>query len=373
MCRGFFYNLSTRYASPSPEFSGSRAFAAYASRSGWHVLDVKEKDMGTPYQSIHIYHISDTFDKRASGKVDGAYTKHKAALGIRDAGYTFTPTVNSIDAGISVSEFFTNSQRPDRLIVAVNYAPPDNKKGTVDNRRKDFFCAALRNGDVVCGTVNGYEFSYIKPEIDQLFQLTNTNSGKSPFRSLEILPQHTLLFSEPEHRARLTQDGILKRCEDIDAIIRSVPDTTHVHEIDNFWNVKLFPSLVDLALLRDLQGKSIQFSFGQASIEVDASLKKSFLSQLSQPLNRALQNLGIGLPKGGVGIVVPTLFAAPEGTNVVALKSSSKLLGGESNVPIIATIRQRPAETRPAYRPPSEGAAVWLRADSKSLLAASFG
>ena len=302
--------------------------------------------MGTPFTSTHIYHITDTYDKRASGKIDGAYTKHRGAIGIVNAGYTLTPIDNSIDGGITVSEFITNSQRPDRLIIAVNYAPPDNKKGTADNHRRDFFCAELRSGDVVCGTVNGYEFSYIKPEITQLFRLTNTNNG-SQFRSLEVLTQHTLLFSEPEHRSRLIATGILERFEDIDAIIPNVPDTTHVHEIDNFQNVKLIPSIADLAALRQWEWRDVDFGFGEASIEIES------------PNKRARHDYK--------GIVAPTLFAAPEGTNVVALRSSSRRLNFETNVPIIATIRQRPAETDPTYTPPTVGAPVWLRRHDPSL------
>ncbi len=302
--------------------------------------------MGKPFISTHIYHITDTYDKRASGKIDGAYTKHRGTIGMVNAGYTLTPIDNSIDGGITVSEFFTSSQRPDRLIIAVNYAPPDNKKGTTDNHRRDFFCAELRSGDVVCGTVNGYEFSYIKPEIKQLFRLTNTNNG-SQFRSLEVLPQHTLLFSDLEHRNRLIATGILERFDNIDAVIPNVPDTTHVHEIDNFQNVKLIPSIADLIALRQSEGQDVDFGFGDASIEAARANKH---------------------PRHDYhGLVAPTLFAAPEGTNVVALRSSSRRLGFETNVPIIATIRQRPAETNPAYTPPTVGAPVWLRRRDPSL------
>src|ERR1700722_16451304 len=165
--------------------------------------------MSGPYKSTHIYHITDTFDHRARGKIDGAYSKYRGKIGLRDAGYSFIPAVNTIDIGISVSEFILNSQRPDRLILSVNCAPPDKTKGTINNARNDFFCARLKNDVVLCGTSNGYEFSYVRDDIQELYRLTNTNSLGSQFRSLEILPEHALLFSKPEWRCRLKHRGIL--------------------------------------------------------------------------------------------------------------------------------------------------------------------
>ncbi|MFY9287161.1 MAG: hypothetical protein WAO98_01540, partial [Alphaproteobacteria bacterium] len=302
--------------------------------------------MGVPFTSTHIYHITDTFDDRAKGKIDGAYSKHRGVIGLRDAGYTLTPALNTIDIGISVSEFITNTERPDVLVIAVNCAGPDNDKGTDDNVRNDFFCAQLRDNVVVCGTSNGVEFSYVKNRIERLYRLTNTNDRKSQFRSLEILPEHTLLFSDPERRANLIASGILKE-EDVDLIVPSVPSVTHVHEIDNFRNVKLVPSEDDLELLRRLDGKSIDFEFGATSLEVTPR------QAATGAAHKAL--------------VEPTLFRAELGTNVAALRSSSRRLLGsreaevESAIPIIATMRRVPAETPPNYEVPIIGAPVWLK------------
>ena len=310
--------------------------------------------MSEPYTSRHIYHITDTFDTRARGKIDGAYTKYRAQLGLRDTGYSFVPALNTVDIGISVSEFASNTQRPDRLIFAVNCAPPDKKEGTKDNARNDFFGAVV--GDhtdhiIVCGTSNGYEFSYLKPHIKALYRFTNTNSLKSQFRSLEILPQHALLFSNPHHRARLVTSGVLENVENIDDIVPSVPNVTHVYEVDNFSNVKLFPSCGDLALLRDLEGKVIRFSFSDTSVETSA-----------RPIKATIDY---------DGLVASTLFAAPLQTNVVALRSSSRLLGSdESCIPIIATIRPNPAETEPNYDVPSIGRRVILAPSLQNLAAA---
>jgi hypothetical protein len=302
--------------------------------------------MSESYKSVQIVHITDTFDHRARAKIDGAYSLHQGELGIRSNMYSFIPALNSIDAGISASEVITNTQRPKQLIIAINYAPPDADKpqGTVDNARKDFFCAQLKNDVVLCGTTNGYEFSYVKSEIENLYRLTNTNSLKSQFRSLEILPEHTLLFSEPEQRARLITSGILERVENIDDFVPTVPEITHVHEVDNFQNVKLFPSVADLMLLRQHENKKIGFGFGVASVEIGT--REAY-----------------GETKYD-GVVADTLFRAPHGTNVVALRSSSRLIGFEElefRVPIIATIRQRPAETQPSYEAPIVGAPVWFK------------
>lgn len=296
--------------------------------------------MGKPYSSTHIYHITDTTDKRAQAKVDGAYSLHRGRFGVRDAGYTFVPADDTIDIGIGLSEVILNSQRPDKLVVAVNLANADKKDGTVDNVRNDFFAARLRNNVFVTGTSNGHELSYVKDEIVELFRLTTTNSKKSQFRSLEILPEAALAFADPKLRKEWIASGALARETDIDKIVRDAPPQTHVFEVDNFKNVKVVPSQEDLKFIRSIEGQSILFGFSQASVE-----------HASRPL------LGDAEHKA---LVAPTLFAAPTGTNVLALRSSSRRFGEDSTVPIIATIRENPAKTEPSYPVPKVGAPIFL-------------
>jgi hypothetical protein len=305
--------------------------------------------MPKPYTSTQIYHITDTFDYRARGKIAGAYTRNRGRIGLRDAGYEFTPGLDSVDIGISVHEFITHSQRPDRIIAAVNYAPPDKQKktgATKDNVRNDFFCAQLKDGVVVCGTSNGHEFSYVRDRIVDLYRLTNTNSLGSQFRSLEILPEHTMLFSDPKQRARLVASGILQQEDNIDTIIPLPPRYSHVHEIDNFQNVKIYPSLADLELLRRTAGKPILFGFGRASVE--NATRKTRSNAASQAL------------------VTEKFFDAGRGNNIVALHSSSRShprTHGEevvSNIPMIATLRDKPARTSPNYPVPRVSAQVQL-------------
>lgn len=307
--------------------------------------------MTEAYSSTHIYHITDTFEYRSQGRIDAAYSKHRGRLGIAYAGYSFVPAINTIDIGLSVSEFILNAERPDKLILAVNCAPPDKKNGTTNNARNDFFCAQLKNDVVVCGTSNGYEFSYVRQNIDELYRLTTTNSRGSQFRSLEILPEHSLLFSDPTQRARLVNSGTLERVKNIDEIVRQPPTQSLVHEVDSFRNVKFIPSAKDADTLRAVLGAVIRFDFGDASVEVGARKTRQL------PQHEAL--------------VTSSFFEAPTGTTILTLRSSSSILGGhDSNVPMIATLRECPIETGPNYPVPKVGAPVWLSSRTLGRMAA---
>lgn len=284
----------------------------------------KANKLGTAY-----FQITDTTDKAAEARIFSAVVSHMSAHDLVPT-FMLYPAYNSIAMGVEVSELVTNSQRPERLIIAVNYAPPDKKGGTKDNIRNDFFCAVLVDGTIVCGTSNGFEFSYIKPKIKEFYRLMNTNHLLSQFRSLEVLPQHAILFSLPEERKRLIKEKKLKRVKNIDKIIPFVPDVTHVMEVDNFGNVKIILSESDKALLKRKAEKRqpIYFAFGKASLEIGK--------------NR------IKFRKSHEAVAADSFFALPMGTNVLAARSSSVLVDGE-DVPVIASLRARPGETRPGY------------------------
>jgi hypothetical protein len=292
------------------------------------------------------YQITDTTDQNAKNKIHGAVVRHMSALRMVP-NFSLIPAYNSQTIGTTISELVTNTERPKRMIIAGNFAPPDNKAGTKDNARNDFFCAELGDGIVVCGTCNGTEFSYIKPMIKKFYRLTNTNHLKSQFRSLQVLPKHAILFSNLRERKKLIRDGKLELIEDVDSFIPSVPKPKHVMEVDNFGNVKLCLSPEDRKLVEELAAKkaSVYFAFGKAAIEAT----------------------GIGV-KAEVGpyyeaTAADTLFAAPWNTNVLGARSSSTLVDGQ-NVPVVATIRPRPGETRPVFDAdlPPVGAEVFLTA-----------
>jgi hypothetical protein len=288
--------------------------------------------------------ITDTTDSDAEDKIRAAVIEHSGKLN-RVGHFSLRPAYNSIAVGAAASETVTNSQRPKRLVVGVNYAPPDRPEGTHNNVRNDFFCAKLGGKTFVCGTSNGFEFSYLKPRIKKLWRLTKTNHLGSQFRSLEVLPEHAILFSNREKRDLLITQGHLERVRNVDDIVHSVPDVTHVFEVDNFGNVKLFISKDDRALLesRIEKKEKIWFAFSKTAIEVGKDSRD------------------VKFGKYYEAAAAPTLFAAPLGTNVIGGRSSSTLVEGES-VPVIATIRARPGETRPKYQKdlPKVGAIVSL-------------
>lgn len=298
--------------------------------------------MTQPYTSTHIVHVTDTTDRNAYLKIRGAYSKHAGAFGLRDSFVDVVPAKNTLDIGVVASEQVHNTERPDRLLIAHNCAPAEKEDGTVNNHRSDFYYADLGDGIFTGGTINGLELAYVKGRIKALFQDVTTNALGSQFRSLQVLPKRLIQFATREEREKLIADGTFKRIENIDDHIAGVPDTTHVIEVDEpFNNVKLWLSQGDRITLPQFQQQpGVQFRFGEHSIEyADAR-------PCSKDAFRA--------------VVSPTLFAAPLGTNVIALNSSSRVLGDQS-VPMIATIRKRPAETAPRYDVPQVGLPVFLQ------------
>ncbi|MFA5041411.1 MAG: hypothetical protein WC464_07245 [Bdellovibrionales bacterium] len=273
--------------------------------------------------------VTDTTDDAARAKIHSAVVRHMSAQNMAP-NFMLYPALHSAAAGAEVSELVMNGQRPEKLIVAVNNAPPDSEKGTKDNVRNDFFCADLGKDCYVCGTNNRLEFSYVRPLIKKFYRLTNTNHKQSQFRSLEVLPEHAVLFSIPEERDRLIDEGKLERVKNIRTAIPPVPDVTHVFEVDNFGNVKLYVSKAGRALLKKCakSQEPLYFAFSSASIENTACFV--------QYENFDKAN------------VTEAFFDPPLDTNVIALRSSSTLAGGV-NVPVLAHVRSDPGRTAPRY------------------------
>ncbi len=289
--------------------------------------------------SAHIAHICDTTDAPARAKLTSAYAHHSPHAGITPSFFSIVPALTSVEVGINACELITNTQRPDRLVLAGNCAPPDRPQGTKDNIRNDFFCAVIANGITYCGTNNGYEFSYVKPLIKSFYRLTNTNHLHSQFRSLEVLPRHALLFNDPEKRNDLITKGYLDPVEDFNSAIPDVPDITHVFQVDNFKNVKLYLSQEDRRsfLERRPPEGALYFTFKRAAFQA---------------------------------AVTKTFFEVPLGSNVFSSTSSSTLADGRA-VPMIATIRKSPATTMPAFGRvlPRVGEEVLLTSRKPSLRA----
>lgn len=305
--------------------------------------------MAAPYQATQIVQITDTTDRNAQLKIQGAYTLHKGRNGVH-GDVLVVPATDTLDIGAAVSELVTNKERPDCLIIAVNSAPPDKKDGTKENARRGFYFADLGNGTTIGGTSNGLEFSYIRPLVTDLYELTTTNSKGSQFRSLEILPEASLQFANPAKRAELIANGTLKKVNP-DSVIPPVPQQTHVIEVDNFRNAKLWVTAADHKRLAAAAAnkEDVRVTFAEYSVELLAA------KLVEKPVALDQQN---GLTPFGAK-ATPTLFEAPLGTNLIALRSSSQRVDG-GDVPIIATIREHPAKTEPNYPVPRVGAAVTL-------------
>jgi hypothetical protein len=295
--------------------------------------------MSNAYTSTHIVQVTDTTDRNAYLKIRSAFARHAGAIGLKDAFVDVVPAHNTLDIGVTASELVHNSQRPDRLLLALNCAPAEKENGTHNNARSNFFFAELADNTYAGGTLNGLELSYVKGHVKSLFELATTNRLGSQFRSLEVLPEHLVRFSDPQARETLVKAGDLVRVADIDAYVPDVPDVTHVIETDNFRNVKLYLSSSDRELLE--KAPNVLFAFGGDTIE----FSKPADIQPQAPYE---------------AIVSRKLFDAGLNKNVLARESSSRVFGGAS-VPMIATIRKRPAETPPAFATPAVGQPVFLR------------
>ncbi|HCM83283.1 MAG TPA: hypothetical protein DIS76_01790 [Rhodospirillaceae bacterium] len=312
-----------------------------ASTLGNYAQDLLKGTSVIPYTSVGITQITDTADTNARRKVLGAYTKWCGLTGLRDAQVAVDPGLSTIKIGFAASELIHGAERPDRVLVGVNCSGPDKDKehvGAENNHRKDFYVALLESGDIVCGSVNGHEFSYIKPDIRELYRLTTTNSRDSQFRSYEELPKGLLLFANEETRQRGIELNVFERVENIDDIITSPPDVPHVVEVDNFQNPKICTTPEYLDFLRGQEGRNVQIAFGRQSLELGFDPKEDF---------------GAEFPAQ----VTASFFEAPVGTNILTTRSSSTLTRGQA-VPMLATLRANPALTDPAYPVPQVGAPV---------------
>ncbi len=296
--------------------------------------------MTSIYQSTHVVQITDTTDRNAYLKIRSAYARHAGAYGVRDALFDIVPARNTLDIGVVASELVHNTERPDRLLLALNCAPAEKEEGTTNNHRKDFFYADLGDGIFTGGTLGGLELSYLKPRIKALFQDVTTNELNSQFRSLQILPNRIIRFADDAQRAELVKTGAFKPIANIDDFVPDVPDLTHVIEVDEpFNNVKLWLSNADRRALQTAQ--ATEFRFAEGSIEYPVANDKSASAVFN-------------------ALVRPTLFSVPLNQNGIALSSSSRVLG-DATVPMIATVRKRPAETSPAYDVPRVGQQVLLK------------
>lgn len=308
-----------------------------------------------PYQAIKAIQFTDTADNGALEKVDSAFVLNAGRLGIRDIHFRVVPVYDTRDIGIHASEQINSAQRPEILSVSVNCAGPDKEEGTIKNARNDFFFAVLPDSVFVQGTSNGFEFSYVKPLIQEFYRLTTTNNLGTPFRSCEVLPEHALRFLVPQYRQKLIDSGALERVENIDSIVPSVPNKTHVFEVDQpFQNVKLFLSSRNRKRLQKSVGQEVRLYFGAAAAEFARHKTCSARSSANYI----------------TATVTEHLFDGKIGQNVIALNSSSRLTPGLStgeNVPILATMRKNPATTLPKYQVPEFGAIIAIGVETETV------
>jgi hypothetical protein len=149
---------------------------------------------------------------------------------------------------------------------------------------------------------------------------------------------------------------------DIDKIIRPVPDISHVIEIDSFKNVKFLPSRADRRLLDQIN--AAEFGFGLTVAPLAGGLVTGGQpSQLWIPASVEYDaEKRTSISKYFEAEVHPKFFAGEPGKNIIARESSSRIFGNQS-VPMIATIRDLEMLTRtgPNYEIPKLGQPIGLQ------------
>ncbi|MBU6235627.1 MAG: hypothetical protein KGQ41_07260 [Alphaproteobacteria bacterium] len=312
-------------------------------------------------RTIDIVHITDCHDTGAVGgelaaiKVKRRYADRADHHDIATRLIEVAPAeeFNTIDVGAKFSELATSAVNPNRLVLAINAAPPSIPGGTGNNERRNFVLGRLKNGVVFGGTWGGHCLSYVKSEIAELYELLDSNNG-SQFRSLEVLPDALLDFKADKiDTARL-------RLVDVAKEVPNVPRHSHAWTIDNFGNVKLFLNDDDKVRLRSLfEAKAkgtdgrrvapVKFAFGDRSVEFAPAANAQFEPASSQFAAAALAQ---------------KLFCIEIGTNVVSLTSSAKrwnTRGQFTDVEQIATLRGEPHKPL-GYTLPKIGAPVFFGA-----------
>ncbi|MBV8060886.1 MAG: hypothetical protein JO126_01805 [Alphaproteobacteria bacterium] len=258
---------------------------------------------------------------------------------------------STLSIGARTAILVNNPTRTKRLIIAVNAAPNDNENGTQNNHRKNFYCALLKDGTVICGTTAGYEFSYIRDQIAEMYDLTATNELGSQFRNRDILPHYTVKFADPVSRAALLQeknaDGTPKLVRvNVDDVVLKPPEKSHVYAVDSSGNVKLYLSEADKTFIRRAAetGQRVRVEFATASLELVNPLTPGGQHDFHEAFDVAVR---------------PSFFAAKDREIILTTHCSTKRSDGEE-IEQIAQVRTNHATSKPDYPIPTVGAEVRL-------------
>lgn len=319
---------------------------------------------------------TDTADKHAAGQVEDAFIRHLGALGekhqdvgLYTAAVAVRPALDSWEIGSSIAKAFSNPEKPPRLLIEGNFAPPNDPNGTRNNARKNFYYAELDDGTLIGTTLNGYELSFVRDRIKTLYEDVQTNTDpeatteQKSFRSRSILPKVLSHFAVPLEREKLIADGRLV-ARDARALIPELPNKAVVYEVDQpFENVKLVIPTDLRERLKAHIGKRVRVTFTKASAETAlrgaAAVETTWARSFKIPY-RLVKNWVEKQRNTHSFLVTEHLFDAKpsgKGTDVAALHCSSTLPDGQA-VPIISSMRFHPTHTRPNFRVPREGTFV---------------
>ncbi len=152
-----------------------------------------------------------------------------------------TSTPSTIDTGYILNQIVATEERLGRPMETVIFQNTDtrlNQKNKADEAQgEDFFIIKLKSGLLVCGPNSGYDFSFIKDRIDEIFKYTGLDKG-SQFRSRDLYARVSAhLMDELEDEMDLEETNS-------DSILSM--KGFYVGHIDNHGNIKTTMRLSEL-------------------------------------------------------------------------------------------------------------------------------
>jgi S-adenosylmethionine hydrolase len=163
---------------------------------------------------------------------------------------TAVPSFNTIATGFWTSQFSTINTFPG-MIIYTNTAPrKDNKESRKDNEGERLVYALLKNGMKVVGVNAGYCFSFIKHEIQTLYDVNVANKG-SQFRSRDYYPEAVIGIAKGDEKYI---GGTLD--------IASIPDLPgdRIAWVDGYGNIKT--TMRQSAMKKFKSGQPVLVSLG---------------------------------------------------------------------------------------------------------------
>ncbi len=150
--------------------------------------------------------------------------------------------------------------RPNETVFFLNTDPRlQATHGIEAAQGAKFQIARLTSGVVICGVNAGYDYSFVKPQIEELFVYPDIDKG-SQFRSRDTLSRivaHLADYMEAEMQLEETHTHVIPDIQ---------KGTYYVGHVDNFGNMKTTITVDDLKGLHEI-GEAVKVTIGTETRE----------------------------------------------------------------------------------------------------------